>query len=160
MTVPELIADVLRRIQSTDWYHGRVREFARDQRALTKAIARYGYACNERGWHFQPNEILADLVGLLRDIVNKGADIQYFPLYLESAVDKHIRQRAEELNERAKRAKRPDALTTKIIQGTEVVRVVEKSAVEVLDTLYRDLKAQRKAKVKRAAAPAKQGVLL
>jgi len=158
MTVPELIEDVLRRIQSTDWYHGRVREFARDRRALMKAVARYGYACNERGWHFQPHEILGDLVALLRDIVNKGAAIEYFPIYLEHAVDRHLRQRAEEYNERAKKAKQPEALSRKIIQGTEVVRVLQPTAVELLATLYGDLK---KRKPKPAKVPRKaQGELL
>lgn len=157
MNVPELISDVLRRIQSTDWYHGRVREFARDRNALQRAIARYGYACNERGWQFEPEEIHRDLVGLLRDIVNKGADIRYFPIYLENAVDRHIRQRAEELNDRAKRAKRPAAVTARVVSGTEVVRVIEPTAVQLLDTLYRDLRARRK---KAPRTSAKQQSLL
>lgn len=162
MTVPELIDDVLRRIRSTDYYHGRVREFARDQRALMKAISRYGYACNERGWQFAPHDILTDLVGLLREIVNKGADIKYFPLYLESAVDKHIRQRAEELNARAKSNRLPAALVPKIVNGTAVVKVIEKSAVEVLDQLYRDLRSRKKSKrsAPTAQAARHQGELL
>jgi hypothetical protein len=161
MSVPELIEDVLRRIRSTDRYHGRDREFLRDRTALTKAIARYGYACNERGWHFQPNEILGDLVALLRDIVNKNAPIGYFPVYLEGAVDRHIRTRAEELNERARKSKLPAALVPKIVSGTQVVRVIEPTSVELLDAIYRDLKARRKAarQVKPARTRAAQGEL-
>jgi hypothetical protein len=160
MTVPELIADLLRRIRSLDQYQDRPREFRRDERALTKAIARYGYACNERGWQFQPNEILGDLVALLRQIVEQNADIGYFPVYLEGAIDKHIRVRAEELNARAKAAKRPSAVARQIIQGTQVVRVIEPTAVELLDTIYRDLKARRK--IARPARPRRtsQGELL
>lgn len=144
MTVPELISDLLRRIRSLDRYHGRDREFKRDERALMKAISRYGYACAERGWHFQPNEILGDLVALLRQIVNQNADIKYFPIYLEGCVDKHIRTRAEELNARAKAAKATPRLVEKTLADKSVVRVVEPTAVELLATVYRDLKTRSK----------------
>lgn len=156
MTVPELINDLLRRIRSTDWYHGRDREFKRDERALLKAIARYGYACNERGWAFEPDQILQDLLGLLRQIVNQQADVKYFPIYLEGAVDKHIRVRAEELNARAKQARAVARLASQMVVDTQVVRVVAPTAVETLDALYRQLKQPRKRKVK----PPKQEVLL
>lgn len=144
MTVPELIEDLLRRIRYTEWYHGRVREFARDRRALTKAISRYGYACKAKEWHFQPEDILRDILSVLRSIVETNADIAYFPVYLEGAIDKHIRQRAEELNERAKAAKSTPALTRKIVDAQQVVRILEPTAVELLDKLYRDLKPRRK----------------
>lgn len=160
MTVPELIQDMLRRIRSLDRYHGRDREFKRDERALMKAISRYGYACNERGWHFQPNEILGDLVALLRQIVNQNADIKYFPIYLEGCVDKHIRTRAEELNRRAKAAKATPRLVERTLADKTVVRVLEPSAVELLDKVYRDLKARRKIKVAKPLVKAKQGELL
>jgi hypothetical protein len=160
MTVSELIQDMLRRIRSLDRYHGRDREFKRDERALMKAISRYGYACAERGWHFQPNEILGDLVALLRQIVNQDADIKYFPIYLEYAVDKHIRTRAEELNARAKAAKATPRLIEKTMADKSVVRVIEPTAVELLDKVYRDLNARRKTKIARPAVKAKQGELL
>lgn len=159
MTVPELIEDVLRRIHSLDRYHDRPREFMRDRTALMKAISRYGYACNARGWHFQPNEILGDLVALLRQIVEQNADIGYFPIYLEASVDKHIRTRAEELNERARKAKSPAVVSHKIVHTTEVVRVLEKSPVEILDALYRDLKARKKTARATKPAKVKQGEL-
>jgi len=143
MTVAELIEDVLRRIQSTDWYHGRIREFARDRRALTKAIARYGYACAERGWHFQPEVILKDLLSVLRDIVEKRAAVDYFPIYLEGAIDKHIRQRAEELSELAKQSKSVEANARRIMAGQNMVQMVQPTSVEVLDKLYRDLKRRK-----------------
>jgi hypothetical protein len=156
MTVPELITDLLRRIRSTDWYHGRDREFKRDERALLKAIARYGYACNERGWSFEPDQIFQDLVALLRQIVNQQADVKYFPIYLEGAVDKHIRVRAEELNARSKQARAVARLASQVVVDTQVVRVVAPTAVETLDALYRQLKQPRRRKVK----PIKQEVLL
>ena len=143
MTIPDLINDVLRRVRFS-FYHGKDREFARDHRALMRAIARYGYACNERGWHFQPDEILRDLVALLRQIVEQDAEIKYFPVYLEGAVDKHIRTRAEEFNERAKASKAVPRLVERAVAGKQVVRVVEPTAVELLDRLYRDLKPRRK----------------
>jgi hypothetical protein len=145
MTIPELIEDVLRRIRSTDRYHGRDREFLRDRSALMKAIARYGYECEQRGWDVKPDAILSDLVGLLRDIVNKGADIKYFPVYLEGAVDRHLRTRAEEMNLAAKAARAVPRLVQKTVAATDVVRVIEKTPVEILATLYTDLKKRRKA---------------
>lgn len=160
MTVSELIQDMLRRIRSLDRYHGRDREFKRDERALMKAISRYGYACAERGWHFQPNEILGDLVALLRQIVNQNADIKYFPIYLEGCVDKHIRTRAEELNARAKAAKATPRLIEKAMSDKSVVRVIEPTAVELLDKVYRDLASRRKIKAAKPVAKAKQGDLL
>lgn len=161
MTVPDLIADLLRRIRSLDRYHGRDREFKRDERALMKAITRYGYACNEKGWHFQPNEILGDLVALLRQIVEQDLPIKYFPVYLEGAIDRHIRTRAEELNARAKAAKATPRLVEKTLADKTVVRVVEPTACELLATVYRDLKTRSKAgRVAKARPLVKQGELL
>lgn len=158
MTVPELIKDVLRRIRALDRYHGRDREFMRDQHALQRAIARYGYACHERGWSLAPDAILADLVALLRQIVEQDADIKYFPIYLEYAVDRHVRTRAEELSAQAKSARSVPRLAARAVAGIPVVQVVERSAVEQLAMLYRDLKPRRKIKVK--VSKAKQEMLL
>jgi hypothetical protein len=114
---------------------------------LLKAIARYGYACNERGWSFEPEQIFRDLVGLLREIVEQHADVKYFPVYLEGAVDRHIRMRAEELNARAKQARTVARLASQAVGKTQVVRVVAPTAVETLDALYRQLKKPRRRKM-------------
>ena len=161
MTVPDLINDMLRRIRSLDHYHGREREFMRDLTALQRAIARYGYACHERGWAFEPPAILADLVALLRKIVEQNLPIKYFPLYLEGAIDRHVRTRAEELNAQAKAARSVPRLAAKAVAGVPVVSVVvTPSATEMLAVMYRDLKARRHRKRPAGSKAVKQGVLL
>lgn len=159
MTIPELINDVLRRIRTLERYHNRDREFMRDQRPLQRAIARYGYACHARGWSLDPAAIHADLVALLRQLVEQNGEIKYFPIYLEYAVDRHVRTRADELSAQAKANRSVPRLAATAVAGLPVVRVIEPTAVELLDRLYRDLKSRRPKKIK-AAVKAKQEELL
>ena len=148
MTIPELIAMVLLSIRN-QFYDGSepkwgARAFARDEKALTKAIARYGYACNERGWRFEAEAILKDLMGLLQEVKKRAADIGYLPVYLQGAVDRHVGQRAEELSARAKAQKATPKLVEQAVGGVQAVVVVEKSGTEVLAEVYRDLAKQKR----------------
>lgn len=153
MTVAELVAEVVNCVRNSFYSDRPPRDFKRDERAIMRAIARYGVECERRGWHFQADFIFHELLQLLKSIRTNGADIQYLPVYLEGAVDRHIRLRAEDLHAQAKAAKNVDVLARKTMAGVQVVQVVEKTSVETLAALYSDLKKRQK--VKRLAKPAK-----
>jgi hypothetical protein len=137
MTVPELIDLVLGSI-SGQFYADHVRSFLRDKRALTKAIARYGYECHQRGWEFDSKHILQAIMRLLQEIKRSDADIDYLPTYLDGAVKRHIGQRAEELSAKAKSVKPKVA---QIVRNTQAVQAIrEPSATEILAAVYKDLK--------------------
>jgi len=158
MTVAELITDVSRCVRNSFYADKPARDYLRDERAITRAIARYGVECERRGWHFQVDFIFHDLLQLLKAIKLTNADIQYLPVYLEGAVDRHIRMRADELNTAAKTAKNVDVVASRIVAGVQRVAVVEKSTVETLALLYKDLKKRKKPATKTVVA--KQGSLL
>ena len=148
MTIPDLIANLLGVLRN-QFYADTPREFLRDERQLTKAIARYGHECAQRGWHFEPQFIQDDLLTLLNEIKRTGAEVAYLPVYLEGAVDRRVRQRAEELNARAKANQLPNAIK-RIVNSVGVVEAVrEPTHCETLGLLYQQL-AQRK-KATRAA---------
>lgn len=149
MSIPELIDLILASIRN-QFYADDIRSFKRDERALTKAISRYGYECHQRGWDFETNHILHALLKLLNDIKRSGADIRYLPTYLDGAVKRHIGQRAEELSALAKSIPKNIAKIVKRTQKVEAVR--EPSATEILATVYRDLK-RRKPRPKSKPAP-------
>ncbi len=159
MTVADLIINVLGAIRG-QWYADRVGEFHRDKQALTKAIARYGHECASRGWDFEPRFVQRELLDVLNEIKRTGAEIKYLPAYLEGAVDKHVRQRADELSAAAKTV---GPRAAKILRGAErVAAVVEQKPVEALALLYQDLRRrQRQARAARGARRnEKEGVLL
>jgi nicotinic acid phosphoribosyltransferase len=154
MTVAELIQDVTRCVRNSFYCDKPVQQFKRDERAIQRAIARYGVECERRGWHFQVDFIFHELLQLLKAIRIKEADIKYLPVYLEGAVDRHIRTRAEELSAAAKVA---GNLSRRAVAGLAVTTVVEPHPVETLALLYKDLK-KRQPKAK--PAKVSQGSLL
>lgn len=158
MNVAELITDVCRNIRNSFYADKAARIYLRDERFLMKAIARYGVECERRGWHFQVDFIFHDLLKLLTKIKTGGAEIEYLPVYLEGAVDRHIRLRAEELNAAAKQAKNVENLTRKVVAGTRITTVLEPSKVETLALLYKDLKKRKVKPVKINSKPAQQGL--
>lgn len=142
--VTQLIETVLRAIQVQFYGRDRLREFMRDRPALIKAVARYGFECDHRGWAFEADAIQRDLLELLRSMLDKRAEIGYMPIYLEGAVDRHIRIRAEELREAALQA---DGLVKRTMAGVRVEAAApQMNATTALATLYRDLRAGRKRK--------------
>ncbi len=155
MTIPRLIESVLTQINA-HWYHDRIREFMRDRNALTQAIARYGYACERRGWHLDALAIETDLSALLSKIRQNGSEIKYLPVYLEGAVDTHIRTRAEELSAQAKTIARH---VTKLTSTLKPGDIRQPTDVEVLAVLYKDLKRRKGARTALSARP-KQTQLL
>ena len=150
MTVSALIDLVLGSIRG-QFYADREREFFRDRRQLMQAVSRYGHECFRRNWEFAPQDILRDIMELLQQIKRTGAEWEYFPIYLEGAVDRHIRVRAEELSAQARKiAPRVE----KVLSGLKVgADVRQPTACEVLSTLYSDLKQRRPRRSKKAKQP-------
>lgn len=146
MTIPELIQNVVAAI-GRQFYADRVNEFMRDLHGLRQAVTRYGYECERRNWQFEPDFILRDLMGLLNQLKVQGtAGIQYFPRYLEGAVDRHIRLRADELNAEAKALAPKVQKTIRRISVVQAIR--EPTAVEILAAVHTEekrLAAERKA---------------
>lgn len=159
MTIPELIDLVLDAVH-TKFYTDRPREFLRDRTALMKSVARWGYACHQRGWDFKPQFILKEIMTVLLDIQAKGREFKYLPVYLQGAIDRSVGQRAEEL-QAASRVLAPKV--AKLIRNTERVEaVVEKGNTETLAAVYRDLagRQRRKRTAKKQGRGQRQGELL
>ena len=153
MTVDQLIEEVLNSIRN-HWYADRIREFKRDERALMRAILRYGYECDQRGWPFDVPFIFGELMTLLKKIRTTDADIKYLPVYLDGAVKRWIGGRAEELSARAKTIRVQTHRTVAALGRVEAIH--EPTGVEVCAAVF---KALRK-RPHRPAAKAKQGDLL
>lgn len=154
MTLDALISTLLNRIFREHYGPARGREYLRDQRALTQAIARYGHVCAERGWHFEEAAIFCDISRILDNVRTAKADIKYLPAYLEGAIDRHCRLRAEELSEEAKRLRQPLRKVQSNLPSPVQV-VIHQPVVEVLDGLWRDLKRrQRRTRAERSAQAA------
>lgn len=141
MTIPDLLTLVLGSIRQK-FYAERSREFKRDERALLKAVTKWGYECHQRAWDFQPEFILAELMKVLIDMQRREAEIQYLPVYLSGAVSRSVGQRAEELAAQGRKL-RPKI--QRVVNGVEKVVIVEKTNTETLAALYLDLKRQHKA---------------
>lgn len=157
MSVPELIANVLEALR-VKFYAERIREFKRDERALTKAIAKWGYEAAQREWHFTPEEIFKDIMDLLIQMQTSGSDVKYLPLYLQSAIHRRFGQRAEDLQAAARKVA---PRVAKLMAGVRTVEAVrEPSATEVLATLYTDLKRVQKQRRAERKPVAKQETLL
>ena len=138
--VAELVQTVLGAIRY-QWYADRTREFKRDERALTQAIAHWGFECDERGWDFSPAQIQRHLLDLLNQIKRQGGDITYLPIYLNGAVKRWIGQHAEELQDEQQSTRKRVA---QVVSGVQSVVIKEPTAVETLGLLYRDLRRRKK----------------
>lgn len=130
------------------WYADKSeRLFFRDKRALTKAICRYAYVCNDRGWEFEAMELCKQILHVLVRL--DGSKAEYLPVFLEACIDSHVRQRAEEIQEHARknaqrkfREKAVDEIRKAVVPDSVVV--VQKTATEVLAELYKDLSRRSK----------------
>lgn len=157
MTVAELITEVLAAIRN-QLYADNPKDFFRDQRHLKQAIARYGHACHQRGWEFDVPFVRGEIMRVLL-VVKRQEITGYLPVYLQSAIDQHVREHAEELNAEAK------AIRTKAAKELAKVRVApelprQPSATELLALLYKDIQRTAKARHTKPAAKVKQGELL
>lgn len=135
-----------------------LREFKRDLPKLRMAILRYGKECSDRGWEFDLDHFAHALTGLLNDVLGRADSIGYLPTYLDGAVTRHIGQRAEQLNEKAKVELGMDRIVGRVV--ADVVRVKGRmaagprpvSATEIAAQLYAQLRQSTRAKAKAAAA--------
>lgn len=154
MTLSDSILALLDEVRVTFYADKSTRIYCRDERALLKSISRYGHECVRRGWFFDARAIKSELVTLLRSMAKTKAHPEYLPIYLEAAVDSHVRVRAEELSESAKRIA---PKVSKIVRTTQgVVAVVAPSDAEVLATVYRDLAKAKSGRRSRHRAPAQR----
>jgi hypothetical protein len=143
VTVPELIVEVLAALRNQLYSDRTVGEYFRDERALKGAISRYGYVCEQRGWHFDVPFLLREIMGVVM-VVKRQQISGYLPVYLQQAIDTHVREHAEELNAQAK------AIRTLAEKNARQMRVAPDrppmpSAVELLALLHRDIKQASKA---------------
>ncbi len=141
MTIAELITEVLGAIRRQFYVEQPARNYLRDERALTKAIARYGYECAQRGWHFDVKFILHEIMTVLIEIKRSDAEIGYLPVYLDGAMRRHIGQRAEELSAKAKSL---PALIDRAIVPLKVNNVRKETPCETLGLLFKELKRKKK----------------
>lgn len=143
MTVPDLINFVLRDIWKS-FYEPRQREFFRDKRHLLKAIAHYGYLCEQRGWNADPSFIACEIIKVLKSAATHKAAIKYLPVYLHEAIRRCVGQRAEEIQSHSRLT---STVTTRVIgQLNQVQAIRQRTPVEELALLYKSL---RKRKVKK-----------
>jgi hypothetical protein len=150
MTIETLIHDTLRDIRLR-FYGDRTREYCRDRQALTKAIARYGFACDTRGWDLEPEYIQRDIIALLKQIQQQGGAKGYLPVYLEGAIDRHVRLRAEQIQDAAHKL---DGRVARTISGVRVAPETRLNTTETLAALYKSLrKPRRKPNTPRPAQP-------
>jgi len=161
--------DVITRLLTRCWrgfYELRgngTREFQRDLPRLRMALLRYGKACADRGWEFDLAHFEGALVKLLNDVLTRADQVRYLPMYLQNAVDRHIDQQAEKLNDKAKREQKMDRVVGKVLSKVErmtgelVTGPRPVSATELAAQLYAKLRADSKAKaMERAAKRRKQ----
>lgn len=147
MTVADLITAVLDALRSQLYADAPAAHWFRDKTALTKAISRYGYACDQRGWQFDVPFLLKEIMGIVV-VVKRQQITGYLPVYLSEAIDQHIREHAEELNTKAKAIR---TVAEKNIGKLHVNQPpVGPSATELLALLHIDLKRQAKARRKPA----------
>lgn len=159
MTIEAAINEVLGRVRQA-FYARRPREWQRDRKALLKAVCRYGYECEKRGWRLTTEFITVDLVALLRQIKNQGADIGYLPIYLEGAVDRRVRMRAEEISAESKRLDRQIHRSVSGLKAAPDEAAAAQAAVNVaaMAGIYKAALGGRRRKAS-AAAPRQPSLL-
>ena len=146
MTVDELIERVLKQLEV--FYEGRQVAYMKQRKYLVKSIARYGKECERRGWHVQPGYIYKDLVHVLIRLQSSGIEIQYMPALLESAVDRHVNFRAENIRAEAQVRGETPNVVKRSVDGLEKVEI-QPTSVEVLAKLYQSIhKVPKKGKHK------------
>lgn len=134
----------------------RDRNWMRDQNQLNKALLRYAYECERRGWQPAVEDIFNDLQDLLialetQEHDGKGART-WFPKYLEACVDKRVNLQAEKLN-RTKEA--PRTYTRKIVDGLQVVEEI-RTPVRDMAALYAAIRVNRGGRKKKKTAKPKR----
>ena len=169
MTPLDMIERCLRVIHEAFYHDKPVQIFYRDKRALTKAILRYGFVCDQMGWEFDSFTVTRNLIKTLTCI--EPREVDYIPVFLEACIDTSVRQRADELNEQDKlqrlgisKARKSNHFVDRSSQSLDkvvgrikdsilpdTVVVVEKPDTRIMAEMYRQLAARKPKKI-----PAKQ----
>jgi hypothetical protein len=139
-TVEDLIEVIMARVK-VRFYHNRpAREWATDRNALLKAVMRYGYECTGRGWRFEADVLAVRLLDLLNKI-ERPTTPGWFPIYLETAVDQHVRERAEEIQEAAAQT---EVILAKVRAGLPVTTAARPPvASEMAAAVFLELKRRQ-----------------
>lgn len=144
MNIHELVVKLTRQIQ-LDFYGGKPREFYKDYRALVKAITRYGYECQQRGWEPDADSIYKDIAGILMRARWRDKKIDYLPAYLQTAITQHVNTRAEEIQARSASSGRTVSI---VMDGMQPVANVVSGDAELLAKIHTSIirkKSERKA---------------
>lgn len=141
MTIEAPIERTTRRIHK-EFYAERDLRFWQDFRPLVKAITKYGYECNQRGWEMQPHAIYWDISRLLDSMRKHKDDIEYLPAYLESTVRNHVGMRAEEI-QALSNANRTSRAVRVITDGVRPVVEVISTDTQLLAALHASLLKHR-----------------
>jgi hypothetical protein len=162
MTIPQLIDKSLRACEGFERYQGDTGKlrFIRERNPLIKAIMRFGYECHQRGWDFSAEEIIAPIQVVIQCAKDREFEREikgWLPVYLEGAIDRHIRLKAEEYNAKAKEHKSAKYIVAKAMAGIKAVEAIrEPTQCEMQAAAYKNLQRDTK-KHARAAHARKDG---
>ena len=149
-TVPDLIESVLKSVYEK-FYADRPAIFHRDKTHITQAVARYGHECHSRGWSISLSHIERSIAKILEK--TKVEEVKYLPVYLERAVDQHVRERAEELHDIALNV---NSVTGRIKLPRPTNQTRTLSDCEAMSRIYVDLNHKRKERTRKADATQKE----
>ncbi len=158
MTIPELLIEVLALLRDQFYADKPVGHWFRDRTALTKAVTRYGYECEQRGWEFDVSFIRQEIMAILQSC-KKHDCIAYLPTYLSEAIGRHVREHAEELSAKAK--------VGRAIAERALSKLRERpqgppppSDTHLLMLLHQEIKSVARTRKARPTAKVKQGELI
>lgn len=154
MTVPELILNLMDALRAR-FYAGRPEQFARDYRGLRFALCKWGALCGQRGWDFTPEFVHGEIMGILRSIQKADKPIEYLPVYLRSAIARHVGEHAEELNAESKRNRVREAAAA-LVRTIKPGEVRAPTTNEMLIALNLEMKRLRIARKSEQVRPAKR----
>jgi len=140
-TMEDLIELVMDRVRLRFYHDKPAREWARDRNALMKAVMRYGHECHRRGWRFDVESLAVRLLELLNRI-ERPTGAGWFPIYLEQAVDQHVREHAEEIQAAARAIESKLAAVLGRLPAASAVRPPD--AAEMAGAVFTELKRRQR----------------
>jgi hypothetical protein len=121
---------------------------------LVKAITRFGFECSKRGWDLDEATVCNTIINVVAKA--KHSEIDFLPAYLQSAIDRLVGQKAEELRDAAIRNSTRRSVR-KVMNGVDKVDAVrEPTLMEQFAAVHSGLTKR----LKREPAQAKQMKLL
>jgi len=155
ITIFRLLEIALGACETFERYRGDLGKlrFLRERNSLVKAVSRFGYECHRRGWDFSAEEIVNPILEVIRSIRGRESEIKtWLPIYLERAIDRHVRIKSEEYSAAAKAKKSPAYLVPKIVGTTQQVVIREPTQMECLAAAYGDKKTTIRKNLRKAKA--------